>query len=220
MEIKKAVAAEEMKPATLINLVHIALDDYDDIFSDFDPSPYSSRLLSDDFLKEVQKRYTENKKGSFEVRFSLPAALRSAKTEGLIKKRLKDYFSMRLRDINHELEKQKRKGGIYLVTGFVILSATIFLATYNRDSEFIFKLPEILLVPLGWYTIWMGIEKILETPSKLDDQKRFYEKFKKADYQFIPEEEIVKQIEATAAKEEIKAQEKSREEPKKEGLII
>jgi hypothetical protein len=63
---------------------------------------------------------------------------------------------------------------------------------------------------------WMGIEKILETPSKLEDQKRFYEKFEKANYQFLSEEEIVEQIGATAAKEEVKAEEKPKEEPKKE----
>lgn len=194
MEIKKAIATEEMKPATLINLVHIALDNYNDIFSDFDPSPYNARILSDDFLKEVQKRYVENKKGSFEVRFSLPAAVRSSKTETIIKKRLKDYFSMQLRDINHEMKKQKKKGGIYIFTGFIVLSATIFIATYNINSEFYFKVPEILLVPLGWYMMWTGIEKILESPAKLEDQRRFYEKFKKAEYQFISEEEIVKQI--------------------------
>jgi len=216
MEIKKAVAAEEMKPATFINLVHIALDTYDDIFSDFDPSPYSSRLFSDDFLKEVQKRYSENKKGNFEVRFSLPAALRSVKTETLIKKRLKDYFAMQRKSIDYELERQRRKGGMYLVTGFFILTVTIFLASYNHNSDLILKLPEILLVPLGWYMTWMGIEKILETPSKLEDQKRFYEKFEKANYQFISEEEIVEQIGATAAKEEVKAEEKPKEEPKKE----
>ncbi len=207
MEIKKAVAAEEMKPAAFINLVHIALDNYDDIFSDFDPSPYSSRLLSDDFLKEVQKRYIENKKGNFEVRFSLPATLRSAKTEALIKKRLKDYFTMQLKSIDYELKKQKEKGGIYLVIGFVILSTTILLATYNHNSDFILKLPEILLVPLGWYMTWMGIEKILETPSKLEDQKKFYEKFGKANYQFISEEEIVEQIGTIVAKEEEKKSE-------------
>ena len=199
MEIKKIVATEKMKPATLMNLVHIALDNYDDIFSDFDPSPYQSRVLSDDFLKDVKKRYVENKQGNFEVRFSLPAKLRSSKTESIIKKRLKDYFAMELKNTNQELKKRKKKGGLYLFTGFIVLSATVFIATYNQNMDYIFRIPEILLIPLGWYMLWTGIEKVLETPSGLKGQKMFYEKFKKAIYQFISEEEIVKQIEATAA---------------------
>ena len=35
--------------------IFLWLDDFDDIFSDFDPRPYSARELSDDFLDEVRK---------------------------------------------------------------------------------------------------------------------------------------------------------------------
>ncbi len=39
---------EKQKAGSFINLVDIALDGYDDIFSDFDSSPYSRRTLSMD----------------------------------------------------------------------------------------------------------------------------------------------------------------------------
>ncbi|NYZ77133.1 hypothetical protein H0O02_02340 [Candidatus Micrarchaeota archaeon] len=220
MEIKKVVAAEELKPATLINLVSIALDNYDDIFSDFDPSPYHSRILSDDFLKEVQKRYVENKHGSFEVRFSLPNALRSAKTEALIKKRLKDYFTMQLKNLDTDLEKVRKRGMAYVAAGFAILAGSITLATTDAgEYEYIFKLLEVLLVPLGWYLLWVGIEKIVETPSKLEDQRKFNTKFENANYYFISEEAIVQQISATATKEEEKPEarkEAPKEQPKED----
>ena len=35
--------------------ISLSLDNYDDIFSDFDPRPFSQRALSDDFLIEAKK---------------------------------------------------------------------------------------------------------------------------------------------------------------------
>ena len=45
----------------ILSSVHIALDDYDDIFSDFDISPYNQRALSKDFLDELKTRVGDGK---------------------------------------------------------------------------------------------------------------------------------------------------------------
>ena len=106
-ELAKKV--EDGRLSSILNSIQIALDHYDDIFSDFDPSPFSQRMLSDDFLKEMQKRYIETKKGEFEIRFSLPASIRDVKTEGLVKKRLKDYFHKQIKNVDVEVEKDKMR---------------------------------------------------------------------------------------------------------------
>lgn len=216
MEIQAAIAKKEKKPAAFLNMVHIALDTYDDIFSDFDPSSYSVRILSDDFLKEVQKRYMENKKGIFEVRFTLPKFNRSLKTEALIKKRLKDYFTQQLKYIDDELTKRRKRGGVYIAVGFILLASQIILADYEGYTNLL-KLIEILLVPAGWYGMFVGIENLVEVPGRLEEQKRFYEKFQKAAYYFFSEEDVIQQIEATATKPEEKPLSKeapSSEQPK------
>ncbi|MFH1222105.1 MAG: hypothetical protein V1492_03405 [Candidatus Micrarchaeota archaeon] len=202
MELEKIIAPEEKKPATFLNLVHIALDTYDDIFSDFDASPYSTRILSDDFLKEVQKRYVERKRGGFEIRFTLPKALRNAKTETLIKKRLKDYFELLLKNTHYELKKKRIRGWTYIGAGFVLLASQLYLAAQPDGNSYIVKLLEILMVPAGWYGMFVGIENILETPAKLEDQQKFYERLKNANYLFMSEEDIVQQINESAVKTE------------------
>jgi hypothetical protein len=67
MDKKQPVAVTEVLKTT-----QVALDNYDDIFSDFDYSDYSKRLLSYDFLKELRRRYEERKKGEYEITFSIP----------------------------------------------------------------------------------------------------------------------------------------------------
>src|SRR3989338_7233415 len=105
---------EEIKPSAVLKIMHISLDTYDDIFSDFDPSSFDRKVLSDDFIKEIQKRYGETKKGEFEINFSIPKKGRSAKVEGVIKKRLKEHFQKQLKDIREAVKRQRKKGAAYV----------------------------------------------------------------------------------------------------------
>lgn len=186
----------EKKPSSYLNLVHIALDTYDDIFSDFDPSPYDRRALSDDFIKEMQKRYVETRKGEIEVRFSLPEVMRSPKTETLIKKRLKEYFHIQIKLLENEINAMKRTGLAYFFLGFVILLITIFSTDLLPDSH-AREIATILLTPIGWFGMWEGVGMFVKSPYKQEQQKKFFTKFAKANYVFISEEDLLKQLSTT-----------------------
>jgi hypothetical protein len=196
---------EEKKPSSLLNLLHIALDTYDDIFSDFDPSGYEHRILSDDFLKEMQKRYVETRHGEFEVRFSIPTVLRSPKTEALIKKRLKEYYLNQIKLIDVEIEKRKRFGIIYFFTGFVVLLLTVYSGELFPNSH-IAQILGILLTPLGWFGMWEGVGQYVQAPLKFEEQKRFYNKLAKASYVFMNEDDFVKALADMEAAEVAKAE--------------
>lgn len=184
---------EEKKPSSILNLLHIALDTYDDIFSDFDPSEYDHRILSDDFVKEMQKRYVETKKGDIEVRFSIPEVMRSNKTEALIKKRLKEYFQIQIKLIDTEINKRKRTGMVYFFSGFVVLLMTVFSADFFPASH-VRELVAILLTPLGWFGMWEGVGLFVQAPVKYEEQKKFFVKFSKANYVFMSEEDFLKEL--------------------------
>lgn len=186
---------EEKKPSSLLNLLHIALDTYDDIFSDFDPSEYDRRVLSDDFIKEMQKRYVETSKGDIEVRFSIPGAMRSQKVEALIKKRLKDYFQHQIRLLEMEIEKRKKAGITYFFVGFLVLfflvySSELFPQSHVRDVLV------LLFTPLGWFGMWEGVGLFVQSPVKYEEQKKFFVRFSKANYVFMSEDEFVRELSA------------------------
>ena len=60
--------------------ISLLLDSYDDIFSDFDPRPFTHRAVSDDFLIEA-KRAALDKDGTLELRFLIPRQHRKSDTE-------------------------------------------------------------------------------------------------------------------------------------------
>ncbi|MFA5077016.1 MAG: hypothetical protein WC488_01170 [Candidatus Micrarchaeia archaeon] len=202
---------EEKKPSSLLNLLHIALDTYDDIFSDFDPSGYEHRVLSDDFVKEMQKRYVENKKGDVEIRFSIPAVMRSARIENLIKKRLKGYFQVQIKELDVEIGKRKGAGAVYFVVGFGVLLLTYYSEDLFPVSHSV-RVLATLLTPLGWFGMWEGLSLFVQAPIKYEEQKKFYSKFCKANYVFINEEDFLRELSeaetADLARAELKAEAK------------
>ncbi len=195
MEVKKAV--EEKKPSSILSLIHMGLDSYDDIFSDFDPSPYGERLLSEDFMIEARRRYAEKKGGGLELRFSLPAKLRSQKTEALIKRRLKQYFQMKVRDAEDDVRKSRARGAMYFGAGFVVLLSVAFVPGVEALAGVAHFL-EILLVPIGWFGMFDGVELLVESPRKFEKEMNFGRRLAEASYTFFSEEDLVRSLEEEA----------------------
>jgi len=162
----------------------VRLDTYDDIFSDFDPRPHSRRELSEDLIKELSRRYRENPKGDLELRFFIPAPARDARLEGVIRKRLKDHFMIERQKIQSQINDHRTKGLRYMAVGFGMLLAELYIS-FAQPTELWVKVMSVLLTPAGWFSLWTGMEKLVEVPYNLENLRSFYEKFSKCNYVFV-----------------------------------
>lgn len=188
MKVEKAVG--EAKPSSLLSLIHVGLDSYDDIFSDFDPSPYSDRLLSEDFVIEARRRCSVTRKGGLELRFSLPKGRRDHKTEALIKRRIKQYFRGKVKDVEEEVGKGRKVGAAYFAAGFLVLlfvGLAPQLEWLGGAAHFL----EILLVPVGWFGMFDGVELMVEAPRSRARELESNRRLAEADYTFFDEEDVV-----------------------------
>jgi len=168
--------------------ITIRLDTYEDIFSDFDPRPYSQRELSEDFLKEIQRRFMEDSRGRFEIHFTIPSSERDTREEALIKKRLREHFSTMVVHENAFIKKTRAQGYQYIIAGaFVLLSDVFALAVLNESSIF-YKILSVLIVPAGWYGMYTGMGKVIDEPAISVEKMLAYEKFEKANYIFLSDE--------------------------------
>jgi hypothetical protein len=163
----------------------IALDSYDDIFSDFDPSPYERRLLSEDLISELRRRHAASGKGELVVNFTLPKALRNEKTEALIKKRIKEHFRSRLRELEKLRRDKTRYGAILILLG-VAFSALLIVFPMLDVVPFV-----TLFSVLIWYALWSGFDHVFETAHRMRKKISFAEKFTKAEYNFFPQEAVI-----------------------------
>jgi len=175
--------------------IHIRLNSYDEMFSHFDDSPYSERALSDDFLKEIGKRYAETKKGTFEVRCTVPAAGRNPNTESLIKRRLRQYFRFRLDDIEKESRQTRKKGFIRLAAGIFLMFIEFLLSTADMPLRFL----SIIAAAGGWYAIFTGFEYTFDEPPEVREKRKFYTRFAECRYIFLSDEEFGHELDIDAS---------------------
>lgn len=177
---------EAPKEQTLRDIA-LVLDDYSDMFSDFDPRPYGKREFSEDFLKELARRYLEDSKGNFEVRFFIPAYERDLKAEVVIKKRLREHFHFEEKRVHKETEAIRKKGATYVAIGAAVLLFETFVSHFSTDA-LLASIPGVITLPVGWFFVWTGFERILDTSPGHSKQKQIFEKFAKCSYLFISED--------------------------------
>lgn len=172
-----------------IKEVSIAIDNWDDIFSDFDPRPLTERALSEDFIFELKKRYRETKKGDYLVTIYAPVTLKDDKSEKGVSQRLKRHFRQRSLTRQRELNRIRLRGVLFVMIGIFFLGF-LTLATYFRYfSDLTIEILGIIFMPLGWFGIWEGFSKIVDTSPIFIQEEMLFDKLSKATYRFVYIEE-------------------------------
>jgi len=149
----------EINPTENLRAISLWLDNYDDVFSDFDPRPFSERAISDDFLVEAKKMFRENSKGRFELRLLIPQAVRNPKDESLVSTRLRRYFKVLEQEERKKIAQETRRGLLLTGLGFSLLVMAVFLFRLELASlwaDFLL----VLMEPAGWFTTWFGMDKL------------------------------------------------------------
>jgi len=162
--------------------ISLILDDYNDIFSDFDPRPYSEKALSVDFLDECRRASKEKPEdGKFELRFLIPSNLRKVREEGLIKKRLKDHFKKHMQEVSGEVGVLKKEAYGWFIAGIVLMVLGTLL--YDSDS-FIKRFLLVLIEPAGWFLFWEALNKLTVDVKEKNPDLKFYQKMANAEIIF------------------------------------
>lgn len=177
--------AEERKKELLAHgEISIILDRYEDIFSDFDPRPYSHRSLSDDFLQAARKAVPQSDTEHLELRFMIPKAERKHEEEALIKKRLHEHFRKHALMLEKERGELTRRGAVMTLIGTIILMLATYIISLERNT-LLHSLLIVILEPAGWFTSWTGLETIFLRTKEKKPELEFYTKMSKSEIVFI-----------------------------------
>jgi hypothetical protein len=138
--------------------IPLILNSYNDIFSIFDPRPYSQKALSKDFIFECQKA-SEDKKGEIELKILVKREERNSKDEEVITKRIKEHFRKHFLEKKKELFNLRLIGLMWFFVGCFLIVLTTFLIP--KDNEFLIRLLIAIAHPAGWFFLWEGMGKII-----------------------------------------------------------
>lgn len=162
----------------------IWLDEYDDVFSDFDSRPIAERSLSDDFLNEVRKMVREKPSGSVQLKLLIPADKRKKELEIIAIKNLHTYFRHAAAAIQAEMMQTRRRGFLLAAFGFVVMITTAYIVSISNHS-FFFNALQIVLEPSGWFMVWSGMDNIFYNSRRRRTNYEFNMKMSRAEIIFV-----------------------------------
>ncbi|HVM31500.1 MAG TPA: hypothetical protein VMU88_00055 [bacterium] len=165
--------------------IRLALDDYDDIFSDFDPQPYAERMLSDDFLYELKRAALDKEEGGLALTLLMPREKRNAAQEKVILERLKGHFRRRHRRLEDRAKADKRAGLRMAALGLIFMGLAAWLLSLAERTLWV-SLSLVLLEPAGWFIFWEGGELLLSQAREINPDLVFYRKLSGARILFMP----------------------------------
>lgn len=165
--------------------ISIAIDNWNDIFSDFDPRPLGEKSLSEDFINELKKRYQETKSGNLLLTIYAPIELKAnAKTEKKVIRRIKMFFDNRYKQSNKRIRQGQMKGLLFIFFGIVLLGFLTFSSLHGFYSKIVLETMGIVLLPLGWFGVWEGFSKIIDTSPIFIREENLFKKLSTASYKF------------------------------------
>ncbi|MBF0483123.1 MAG: hypothetical protein HQL25_00305 [Candidatus Omnitrophica bacterium] len=174
----------------ILREIAIVIDTWDDIFSDFDPRPLSERTVSGDFIDELKKRYIEKRSGDFCITLYAPLVLKNKESEKIVTIRLKQHFRQRFLQMKKGMMVIRIQGMVFALVGICALGF-LTLATYFKwFHDLIIQILGIFLMPLGWFGVWEGFSKIIDTSPVVLQDKQLFEKLSNATYLFKYIEEV------------------------------
>jgi len=165
--------------------VGLMIEGYDDIFSDFDPRPYTHRSLSIDFLDEAKRAVLGKPPGNVELIFLMGPGKRNPQIESQIKRRLREHFHKHFLGLRKEKTAVFRKGVLMTAIGIALMVIASFLLVNSPNGDFLQKFLIVLIEPAGWFLFWEGLDFLLLENKHRKPELEFYEKMATSRIEFL-----------------------------------
>jgi len=170
MEHKSSLATETSE-------ISLRLDDYDDIFSDFDIRSYSSRALSVDFLDEIKRASFDKEESGIELILYVPEKERNESREITIKERLAAHFRRHYSLLLEEKRRVRRLGISMVTMGILCIIVATFIVFKGSPSRSLFlSFLVVFLEPAAWFLLWEGMDQIIFNSKSTNADIEFHRK--------------------------------------------
>lgn len=165
-------------------VISVALDDYNDVFDDWDPSPFKLRDIEDEFLdflwdsvEDIPRKY------SLIFELSIPATLKNESKEKQLKSALEHQF-----DYMISRNVRKRRHENLEAVKYFIFAIIFFLFAYLNpfDSDLLITriVGEGIFIG-GWVFMWEVISNLFIESRELNEEKSIVKRFRSATIRFV-----------------------------------
>jgi hypothetical protein len=161
-------------------MIEAALDQYTDIFSEWDPAPFKRRELDPDLRlymegssDEIPFRYP------IELCFTLPAGKRDEAMEHEVRQGLKNSISFQLYLLKKEVKLTNARTLRYIIAGFGTLWVARVLSEVSETNTVFAVFTDGLFIG-GWVFLWEAVSLFFFSNRDLYQQYRTYQRFRQS----------------------------------------
>lgn len=162
--------------ATNCYMIEIALDQYTDIFNEWDPAPFKRREIDPDLVlylegssQEISSHYP------IELCFTLPKGTRNERLEQESREGIKNSFSFKMYLLRKELKKTNRQMIRLALLGLGFLWIGTVFSSRFEDTDLVSILSESIFIG-GWVLIWEAVSLFFFTNRELYDHYQTYKR--------------------------------------------
>lgn len=174
----------KMNPETNAFIVEISLDDYNEIFNGWDPSPIKRRDLDPDLVNFMEVCSSDIPlKFSLELQFYMPTDQYNEDKENLSRVGLKNNFDFTSHFIRKEIKQIGKKIILYIVMAVAFLSVS-YLSGKRTEPNF---LTTILIEGLsigGWVFLWEAFSLFFFSRQEVYSRLKMYRRFQDTEINF------------------------------------
>lgn len=175
----------KVNPETQAFIIEVSLDEYNEVFNGWDPSPIKRRDIDPDLLHFIEECALDIPlKYSLELQFYLPKTQYDQKKEELTRTGIQNNFHFIIHFIKKELSQIGKKILMYIMMSFVFLA----LAYMSRNHIPLNIVTTTLLEGLfigGWVFLWEAFSLFFFSRQEINTRLRRYERFLNAPIHFI-----------------------------------
>lgn len=180
-QIQKQYRFDEERNAYLIE---VSLDDYDDVYDEWDPAPFKKRFIQDQFddfivlsAEDIPLKYNIN------VILYIPEDKKDLTKETSVASAYRNYYSYELVKVDKSRARLRKKNISYFLLSFSFL-AVGYLFRYGQDNFILNVLQEGVLIG-GWVFLWEFFTNIFIKRRELVGRYKLYKRLFQSEIRFV-----------------------------------
>lgn len=167
-------------PETNLYMIEVGLDQYADVFSEWDPAPFKRREIDPDLSTYLEESSHEiPSRHSIELCFILPAGRYDQRLESETRKGLENGFLFKLYLLRKKIKKTNVQMLRLVVIGLVLLWFAAVSADRVKDLIMLSTVVEGIFIA-GWVFLWEAVSLFFFTNLELSQEYRTYRRLKNA----------------------------------------
>lgn len=165
-------------------LIEVSLDDYNDVYDDWDPSPFKRRDIEDEFNDFIFNSSEDIPIGSkICIVLHLPETQKDPKKEEMLISAYESYYSYAVERLDKAKISRRKKALSYLLLSLLLLSIGYFFVN-ESENVFLNVFNEGVLIG-GWVFLWEFFTNVFITNRELRSEYKLYKRLLQAKIQFI-----------------------------------